>query len=266
MIALIAAIAAAGWHHRTILAERARFLDGQRQCMTYAPPSDLVVLDTDPQRGTALAASDPRYHYVNYERTGAMTWLRPSIRGKHPITLWEPGPAFVHARSAKGAGRRIVGVDLAEAMLPDAMGFYVHVMKPATWLTDPRTVGRPRPVGDFWFSLTEGETIRVFAGQADANDPSHFTIEFDLSGRRGTIDGWLRANETIDLRPRDAQLAATRWFTSFDLLRHRRAARLSRPTNSSHRIAEMEARRNFLKARSATRPAASRPAAARIVP
>src|SRR5699024_3764914 len=31
--------------------------------------------------------------------------------------------------------------------------------------------------------------LRLFAGQSDPNDPSHFTIAYELDGVRGVIDG-----------------------------------------------------------------------------
>jgi hypothetical protein len=36
-----------------------------------------------------------------------------------------------------------------------------------------------------------GNAMRFFAGQADPNDESHFTIDYELDGRPGTIDGYL---------------------------------------------------------------------------
>ena len=49
-----------------------------------------------------------------------------------------------------------------------------------------------------------GNRLRLFAGQPDPADPSHFTIGYDLDGRPGVIDGWLR-DEGIELRPREGQ-------------------------------------------------------------
>ena len=46
-----------------------------------------------------------------------------------------------------------------------------------------------------------GNVLRVFAGQPDPADPSHFTIPYRLDGQDGVIDGWLKDNG-IELRPR----------------------------------------------------------------
>jgi hypothetical protein len=47
-----------------------------------------------------------------------------------------------------------------------------------------------------------GNRLRVFAGQPDPADGSHFTIAYELDGRKGTIDGWVR-DTGIHLRPRE---------------------------------------------------------------
>jgi hypothetical protein len=35
------------------------------------------------------------------------------------------------------------------------------------------------------------ETLRWYAGQPDELDSTHFTIDYEISGHRGTIDGYL---------------------------------------------------------------------------
>ena len=52
-----------------------------------------------------------------------------------------------------------------------------------------------------------GSKLRLFAGQPDAQDESRFTIDYELDGRRGTIDGRLR-NDRILLRPREGRRAS----------------------------------------------------------
>jgi hypothetical protein len=48
--------------------------------------------------------------------------------------------------------------------------------------------------------------LRVFAGQADPADPSHFTIPYDLDDQPGVIDGWLRDDEVVLLQPRTGRV------------------------------------------------------------
>jgi hypothetical protein len=51
-------------------------------------------------------------------------------------------------------------------------------------------------------SATEGP-LRLFAGQADANDASHFTIDYVLGDQKGVIDGWLKDDGSVLLEKRD---------------------------------------------------------------
>ena len=44
------------------------------------------------------------------------------------------------------------------------------------------------------------EPLRVYAGQPDPHDPSHFTIPIAFGARAQTIDGWLRADDRVTLR------------------------------------------------------------------
>jgi hypothetical protein len=53
-----------------------------------------------------------------------------------------------------------------------------------------------------------GNRLRLFAGQPDVADASHFTIAYELDGRPGVIDGWLR-DDGIDLRPREGERVYT---------------------------------------------------------
>jgi hypothetical protein len=57
--------------------------------------------------------------------------------------------------------------------------------------------GKPEPV-DY------GNVLRIFAGQPDPNDPTHFTIDYQLDGRDGVIDGWLK-DDAVELRPREGK-------------------------------------------------------------
>ena len=62
--------------------------------------------------------------------------------------------------------------------------------------SDP--AGAPTPPAP----INYGNKLRVFAGQPDAADASRFTIDYQLDGKRGTIDGQAR-DEEIVLRPRE---------------------------------------------------------------
>jgi hypothetical protein len=58
-------------------------------------------------------------------------------------------------------------------------------------------------------SIEYGRKLRIFAGQADPADGSHFTIPYQLDGNAGTIDGRVR-DDGIVLRPREGAAASAK--------------------------------------------------------
>jgi hypothetical protein len=57
------------------------------------------------------------------------------------------------------------------------------------------------------FKLPASKSLRLFHGQPDPLDESHFTIAYDAGGVTGTIDGWLQADDTVKLVVRDGPAA-----------------------------------------------------------
>ena len=43
---------------------------------------------------------------------------------------------------------------------------------------------------------------RAYAGQVDPVDASHFTVRYEMSGTSHILDGWLRDNDHVELKPR----------------------------------------------------------------
>jgi hypothetical protein len=44
---------------------------------------------------------------------------------------------------------------------------------------------------------------RIYAGQPDPDDPSHFTFEYENRGVRKTVDGWLREDDPLRFHIRE---------------------------------------------------------------
>jgi len=44
--------------------------------------------------------------------------------------------------------------------------------------------------------------VRILWGKADPNDSTHFTIDYTVAGRVGTIDGWVKDDFSVLLEPR----------------------------------------------------------------
>jgi hypothetical protein len=70
-----------------------------------------------------------------------------------------------------------------------------------------RDVNEPGPV-DY------GNILRVYAGQPNPDDASHFVIPYRMDGHDGAIDGWIKAGG-IEMHPRNG-----RWyFDGVDVIR-----------------------------------------------
>ena len=110
---------------------------------------------------------------------------------------------FLHERNRPDGKTRLV------AMFPinrrtDSTGR--SFIECAIFVFDPGTIFR-RPVESIslnsWHSLPAfGDTMKIYSGQPDPLDHSHFTIELKTFAERFICDGWLRNDDTVVLEPR----------------------------------------------------------------
>lgn len=69
-----------------------------------------------------------------------------------------------------------------------------------------------RPGNPGKLSIQYHDILRVFFGQVDPSDPSHFTIGYEFDGKPGVFDGWLKADGSVDLEPRQGKRVGTLWY------------------------------------------------------
>ena len=136
---------------------------------------------------------------------------------------------FLGARTAKGGETRLVVVQFDSRPRLDAGApsldllrmdstrrLHVSTFRPGTRSQRPRrtesatlnlflppTAARVNESGTTWV-ITRPALMTVFTGQADPNDPSHFTIPYCVNGQPGVIDGWLQPGGPL-LKPRSGQ-------------------------------------------------------------
>ena len=53
--------------------------------------------------------------------------------------------------------------------------------------------------------------LRFFAGQPDLKDPTHFTVDYEVGGVKGTIDGWLTDDDFLRIIPRGGTVNRGTW-------------------------------------------------------
>ena len=193
-----------GWRH-------VRLLYWQRQCLAYVAPADQVVLDDDPIVAAALLK---REGYRNLAGAGS-----PPVAGFVPRCWAEAmrattGPPagsvlFLHERTSPGGQRRLVILQLPGSGTPPLTGSGIPALiEPATLTAAPKFHNAviSADVDVSWPDLPRRST-RLFAGQADPADASHFVIRFQTGGLGGTIDGWLEDNDRLRFRVRTEKSA-----------------------------------------------------------
>jgi hypothetical protein len=106
---------------------------------------------------------------------------------------------FLHERRSKAGVRRMV--ILRRTPPGGRMSWDIPMAFNATLFEPAGLTGLPRRIisylpdavpSHFGDGSGGGPELRFFAGQPDPTDESHFTIDYELDGDRGTIDGWLR--------------------------------------------------------------------------
>jgi hypothetical protein len=184
-----------------------------RACMTDAPGPRVVAFESDPRRWRkAVGYADyiggrsgrlPNYAYRSlYRRLNAQN---SQPREFDPVL-------FMHARRAPGGPERLVVV---QAWL-DYPGAVMNVhLSGQIWDVDVPFGSLPFETARFAGPVLSDRppdggttTLRVFAGQVDPQDASHFTIEYDIGGKGGVVDGWLRGAtagqaEKVELKVRN---------------------------------------------------------------
>ena len=188
------AMAASAFSWGPALLRHMELLRLQRRCMNYARPPHEVAREIpapfDPVRAQATE------HVVSdWEKLYAAI----SPPGKTPAAN-----IFLHELRNRRGGRRLVAVDagswdVLSSVLTESISFTWRTVRPGNAVTKPELLAQAtvhRHVNPF------SEGVRIWTGQADPHDPSHFTFEFQVGDRRGTFDGWLQDDDTVLIQVR----------------------------------------------------------------
>jgi len=215
---------------------RHQFLAAQEDCCSYTAPADQIVFDCAPfsQRSSIeqkklLDLFHPDYSDENYyEQFGIYRpapecwaiWFGAwrydydqvgciSHRDGNHLERFDDriAPLFLHERKTPSGSRRIVAVrhpyvdELSEGGPGDHMiwSIFYYTFTPAVRWIDPKPdrggriglrLNQENGHDGGWFNL------RFFAGQADPQDATHFTLPYDVNGIAGTIDCHLTDSAT----------------------------------------------------------------------
>lgn len=181
----------------------------KRQCGRYAAAADYVVYDEDPARGAALLQAGGTPLRYNRARAAAGPPDPPASR---PPDCWRTMATINNA----GIGADAPVVFLHDRASPDGERWLLAVSfegwrGPRYWQFTSGVYGRDGTTmwqGGVAIHKRPAGSLRMFAGQPDPADASHFTIGYELNGQPGTVDGWVVNGGRVNLRVRDGPALA----------------------------------------------------------
>ena len=172
----------------------------RRECMNYDPPADQIVVEEDPTAVAALA-SNPIYQ----RGAGGRLFIVPDFWKEENPSAHTQGTLFLHSRTSRDGNVRLVGLDLnmAPGLWIASTGDVEDKSLVETIITPGRALA-PDTIKQsckivMWICPTNPIPMRFFAGQADPNDPSHFTFDYQRGNSRGTLDGYLSDDDSITI-------------------------------------------------------------------
>jgi hypothetical protein len=212
-LAIIISLILVAWFQRHAIANNFSHWSAQRQCLAFDRPAADVVFESDPVKARTLLASKPSDYQGFVLPAGDLALAAPSCwkeflatSGTNETPNFSSATVFLHERLGRGRGgqRRLVrvvfrfGWSTTHGSVEISGVCSVEVRQPSTLFKRTPSVIQKRGI----FSWPLGSPTRVFAGQVDPADPSHFTIDYEAFGQRDTIDGWLEADDSITFKPR----------------------------------------------------------------
>lgn len=172
--------APAAWAHQKLLSE-------YRRCQHYVATPDRVVY------GQGFGSCGGNEYITPWDRFYAA--YSPPGRQTGPVL-------FLHERTNSRGEHRLVVV---EGWPVNGRGFAVSasVLRQSSRLATPQMITPASLHLLPTLSEISGERLRLYAGQPDPMEPSHFTIRYEVNGTPGTLDGWLRDDDGVTLLRRE---------------------------------------------------------------
>jgi hypothetical protein len=207
----------AAWRWGPTAWEQGKFRYWKYRCQTYTAAPDVICYEEDPGNAAKLLASRPQYHpqsavvpnkHGTYDHVTLACLIPDCWRhffidsGMARVIEGTGWPAdlpvvFLHDRTDPSGQHHLVCVRFCYAMTlsfctqcgvfgPGKIQFHAVYFR----------MGTPVPP-----QLLQ---LRIYAGQIDPNDDSHFTIRYEIWGQEDVIDGYLRNDYQVTLTQRNA--------------------------------------------------------------
>src|SRR5687768_14991763 len=178
---------------------RVRLARYERQCMAYTMPPTQVVYESDPAAAAKLRAGNAEYASLD----GIDAYFTPTAWAKfnnaRRVSIPSHGTILLHGRTSQDGPQVVVhgGVTIQPESVTFSFSLATPSAKPGGFMSRTRGDG-------LWIMPKPTDTFRVFAGQPDPNDPTHFTFVYELNGKKHTVDGWVEDAVTVKLERTDS--------------------------------------------------------------
>jgi hypothetical protein len=179
----------------------------QHKCLVYTAPAGQVMYEDKAKSagvvwGDGHTSNRPLVHSSNGPvQTRTVTeWDKfyPLAEGFRTFSGTD-GLLFLHARKDGSGKESLVAVRIAMRAWHE---WYFESWAYREGLS-PTFGGRTsRSVISFPAHLGS-QSLRLFAGQVDPSDETHFTIDYEFGGTHGTIDAWLQSDNQILMKRRN---------------------------------------------------------------
>jgi hypothetical protein len=224
LLLLILGVAAIiAYRHRREITDWASLARLRHRALTYQSALGTTVMSQLPADTAQTWGGTSAARYREFDATWVEVEqkLVPPPR-LSPMSLSSPVTVFLHERVSPAGNRRVVAVHLSETWFPDGTRITVDVR-----LFDPGTLRNPRfreitvkETEDLRVSgripgfpgtiydlatVSWGSDFRLFAGRADPNDPSRFTIDYLHDGAAGSFVGRLNDDDSVSFQSADGR-------------------------------------------------------------
>ena len=205
VIIVLCAVTPFAVRYARMAGERWRVTRLYRDCAAHTAPATTVVWEEDAEQVQRLRSAGEYEivgsHHGNAAYVVPAKWRELNAAIGQQIQTW--GTLFLHERATPQSQRKLlVGVDIAGWSRggPVVLFARVRTIAPAAPMRLPTQAKVEHP--SVVLATTEAP-LRLFAGQADPNDASHFTIDYAISDATGVIDGWLKEDGSVLLERRE---------------------------------------------------------------
>ena len=205
--------------NRKPISDHIALLYAQHRAMNYSAPAGQIVFTSDAEQAKMLVASSAGYIWTFPNQ--------PPVVRPEPIwisfnRLLLPGVAappaatvFCHQMRTPAGKRRLVALNLIYngpwSNVP--IFFNAMVIEPgATLFSKPGSLKGTVCEISYHSMILAIQRTRIFAGQIDAADPTHFTIPYQIGDRPGIMDARLQDDDTLVITVRSGP--ATRVLSS----------------------------------------------------